>query len=162
MKWIPGVIFSKGTKIKGVLEIAFVLNQQKQLARMRLEHYPAMVQAKAGDPIEIRIRPTLGKPYVVDARIRPDGQSWDVLPPIEAEVLGGMDIGNGIKVKSEKGTFTLPAKRFPDLQHATSGQRVALRLTINARTKLWEPVDAHFVPMPDGQTTTPIMKGNTT
>ena len=162
MDWIPAVIFSRGTRKKGVLEIAFVLNGQKQLARTRLEQHPATIQAKVGDPIAIRIQTGVGRPHVVDVRTRPDGLSWDAVPPIMAEVLGAADIGNGLKVKTDKGVFVLTARRFPEVQQAPPGHHLALRLAINARTKLWEPVDAHFVPMPEGQTATPSMKGNTT
>ena len=162
MDWIPAVIFSKGTRKTGVLEIAFVLNGQKQLARTRLEQHPATIQAKVGDPIAIRIQTGVGKPHVVDIATRPSGQPWDAVPPIMAEVLGAADIGNGLKVKTDKGFFVLTARRFPEVQQVPPGRRLELRLAINARTKLWEPVDAHFIPMPEGQTATLSMKGNIT
>lgn len=144
LDWVPAVIFSKGSRKKGVLEVAFVLNDQKQLARTRLEQYPFAIKAKTGDPIAIRVQTQNGSPLILDIRERDSGKPWDSLPPVNVEVLGPTDIGRGIKVKSDKGKFVLLAKRFPDVQDLPSGVRGTIRLAINARTKLWEPVDAEF------------------
>jgi len=144
MPWIPAVIFSKGTRKKGVLEIALVLNGQKQLLRTRLEQYPAAIPLKTGAPVEVRIQTETGRPHIVDVRLRPDGNPWDALPPHQAVVIGATDIGNGLRIKIDKRQLVLPANRFPDVQNATPGSVLEVRLAINSRTNLWEPLKAHF------------------
>ena len=147
MPWIPAVIFSKGTRKKGALEIALVLNGHKQLLRTRLEQFPATTPAKTGAPVDIRIQSITGQPHIVDIRLRPDGTPWDALPPHKAVVIGTTDIGNGLRVKIDKRQFVLSAKRFPNVQNAAPGSGLEIRLAINSRTNLWEPVEAH-VPIP--------------
>ena len=147
MPWIPAVIFSKGTRKKGVIEIALVLNGHKQLLRSRLEQFPATIPTKTGTPVDIRIQSVTGQPHIVDIRLRPDGNPWDALPPHKAVVIGTTDIGNGLRIKIDKRQFVLSAKRFPDVQNSAPGSDLEIRLAINSRTNLWEPVEAH-VPIP--------------